>query len=96
MNALRQLAIKEGLVSEQDLLDKGKSAWVENDLCVSCLTCVRVCPWQIPKINDQGRAVIDPQECRACGICVTECPAQAIKLNESEDERLIAACGTSQ
>lgn len=94
MNALRQLAIQEGLVTEQDLLDKGKSAWVEKDLCVSCLTCVRICPWQIPKINDQGRAVIDPQECRACGICVAECPAQAIKLNESEDERLIAACGT--
>lgn len=96
MNALRQLAIQEGFVTEHDLLDKGKSAWVEKDLCVSCLTCVRVCPWQIPKINDQGRAVIDPQECRACGICVTECPAQAIKLNESEDERLIAACGTSR
>ena len=96
MTALRQLAMKEGLVTEQDLLDKGKSAWVEKELCISCLTCVRVCPWQIPKINDQGRAVIDPQECRACGICETECPAQAIKLNESEDERLIAACGASQ
>ncbi|PKN44936.1 MAG: 4Fe-4S ferredoxin, partial [Deltaproteobacteria bacterium HGW-Deltaproteobacteria-16] len=64
--------------------------------CVSCLTCVRVCPWRIPKIDGQGKAAIDPQECRGCGICPSECPAQAIRLNESEDERLIAACGTNK
>ena len=96
MVALRQLAVKAGYISEQDLLDKGKAAWVERDLCVSCLTCVRVCPWRIPKLDDQGKAVIDPLECRGCGICPSECPAQAIRLNESEDERLIAACGANQ
>jgi heterodisulfide reductase subunit C len=75
------------------MLDNGKAAWVERDQCVSCLTCVRVCPWEIPKIDDQGVAAIDIKDCRACGICVGECPAQAIKLNVSEDEKLIAACG---
>lgn len=92
---LRQLAIKQGYVTEQDLRDRGKIAWVEDEQCVSCLTCVRVCPWRIPKISDQGVAEIDPHTCRACGICATECPAQAIKLNESQDERLIAACGSN-
>jgi heterodisulfide reductase subunit C len=96
MVALRQLALEQGIVTEQDLLDKGKAAWVEKDLCVSCLTCVRVCPWRIPEIDDGGKAVIDPQECRGCGICPSECPAQAIKLNESEDERLLAASGFAQ
>lgn len=96
MVALRQLAMKAGYITSQDLLDKGKAAWVERDLCVSCLTCVRVCPWRIPKIDDQGKAAIDPQECRGCGICPSECPAQAIRLNESEDARLIAACGANQ
>ena len=96
MTAIRQLAFDEGYVTEKDLLEKGKSAWVERDLCVACLTCVRVCPWRIPKIDDQGVAVIDPMECRACGICPAECPAQAIRLNESEDERLIATCGTGR
>ena len=95
MAALRHIASKEGYVTEQDLRDKGKTAWVERDLCVSCLTCVRICPWRIPEIDKQGVAVIDFQECRACGICAAECPAQAIRLNESEDERLIAACGSS-
>lgn len=96
MVALRQLAMQAGKITEQDLLDKGKAAWVERDLCVSCLTCVRGCPWRIPKIDSDGKAAIDANECRGCGICPTECPAQAIRLNESEDERLIAACGTAR
>jgi len=93
MGALAKLALQEGYVSEQDLIDKGKAAQVERDLCVSCLTCVRICPWSIPRIDTQGVAVIDVETCRACGICVEECPARAITLNESEDARLIAACG---
>lgn len=93
MGALAKIALQEGYVSEQDLIDKGKAAQVDRDLCVACLTCVRVCPWSIPKIDKQGVAVIDVEACRACGICVEECPARAIRLNESEDERLIAACG---
>ncbi len=96
MLAVRQLAMENGYITEQDLLDKGKAAWVDRDLCVACLTCVRVCPWRIPRIDDQGKAAIAPHDCRGCGICPGECPAQAIHLNESEDARLIAACGTAQ
>ena len=93
MSALRDLAMQEGIITEENLREKGKAAWVERDLCVSCLTCVRVCPWEIPQIDRQGIADITARTCRGCGICVAECPAQAIRLNESEDEKLIAACG---
>lgn len=93
MQALFRLAMKKGYVTEKKLVAMGKAAEVRRDRCVSCLTCVRVCPWEIPKIDQSGFATIDVEECRACGICVAECPAQAITLNESKDERLIAACG---
>jgi len=93
MGALAKLALKKGYVTEADLVAKGKAAQVQRDLCVSCLTCVRVCPWDIPRIDEGGRAVIDVQECRACGICVTECPARAIVLHAGKDEQLLAACG---
>ena len=96
IGALRAMALEEGYVTIDDLIAKGKIATVERDLCVACLTCVRVCPWQIPQIDKDGKAAIDPKQCRACGICPTECPAQAIRLNQSEDERLLAACGTGK
>lgn len=94
--ALRQLAFDQGYVSEEDLRQKGKVAFVERDRCVACLTCVRVCPWRIPKIDEGGVAQIGARECRACGICVAECPARAITLNQSEDERLLASCGSAR
>ncbi|MBU0673713.1 MAG: 4Fe-4S dicluster domain-containing protein [Proteobacteria bacterium] len=96
MSAIREMALDQGYLNEQDLRDKGKVAWVERDLCVSCLTCVRICPWRIPAIDEKGVATIDARKCKGCGICPAECPAQAIRLNESEDARLIAACGTAQ
>ncbi len=93
IGAVAKLALKKGYVTREQLVAKGKAAEVQRDLCVSCLTCVRVCPWSIPKIDGGGVAVIEVETCRACGICVAECPAQAIVLKESEDERLLAACG---
>ncbi|MFP3983043.1 MAG: 4Fe-4S dicluster domain-containing protein [Desulfurivibrionaceae bacterium] len=93
ISALHEYALDQGIITEQDLRDKGKAAWVERNLCVSCLTCVRVCPWEIPELDSEGIAGIDARECRACGICVYECPARAIRLNQSEDEKLIAAAG---
>jgi heterodisulfide reductase subunit C len=96
MATLAGLALKKGYITEEQLVEKGKAARVQRDLCVSCLTCVRVCPWEVPKIDADGVAAINVTDCKACGICVAECPAQAITLNESEDERLIAACGINQ
>lgn len=96
VNSLRQMAFEQNYIDEAGLRDQGKTAWVERDLCVSCLTCVRVCPWKVPQLDDQGVADINAMDCRACGICVAECPAQAIQLNQAEDERLIAACGSSR
>jgi len=93
VTALRLLAFDQRYVSEQDLRERGKAAFVQRDRCAACLTCVRVCPWRIPEIDGDGVAMISARECRACGICVAECPAQAITLNQSKDERLLAACG---
>jgi heterodisulfide reductase subunit C len=91
MTAIQKMAMQEGIITEQDLREKGKIAWVERDQCVSCLTCVRVCPYEVPVIDDKGVATINAETCRGCGICVSECPAKAIKQPESADDRLIAA-----
>lgn len=63
---------------------------VNKDLCVACLTCVRVCPYKIPLIGEDQVAEIDPAECQACGICVTECPALAIDFRRNQEKELLA------
>ncbi len=63
-------------------------AVVNSSLCVGCLTCVRICPFEVPRIDAElagvgsisGVAVIEEAECRGCGVCVAACPAGAIAI----------------
>ena len=57
---------------------------VDQEKCVSCLTCVHVCPYSAPYVNEKGKAEINSAKCMGCGICVSECPAHAIQLRHFE------------
>jgi len=66
------------------------SAKVDPDKCVSCLTCLRVCPHDAPEIlrcqqRKKHLAYIEPLECMSCGICIALCPAKAIAFVEPEE-----------
>jgi NADPH-dependent glutamate synthase beta subunit-like oxidoreductase/coenzyme F420-reducing hydrogenase delta subunit/Fe-S-cluster-containing hydrogenase component 2 len=54
----------------------GGGAEVMIDKCAACLTCLRVCPFDIPKVTDVAR--IESSLCQACGMCIAACPANAI------------------
>lgn len=66
------------------------TAEVNPDKCASCLICVRSCPYEVPKINQDGKSEIDAALCHGCGVCASECPAKAIKLNWYEDDQLLS------
>jgi len=59
------------------------------DKCATCLTCLRVCPYHVPYLDDRGTIQIPADQCQACGICVAECPARAIVLRKPYDRRHI-------
>jgi len=70
---------------------------VDQTKCVGCLTCVRTCPFEIPKVRYsdvgvggiRGAAYIDPALCTGCGTCTGECPAKAIQLVNYRDEQIL-------
>jgi len=65
----------------------GGGAYVDTGKCAACLTCVRVCPYDVPIIKE-GAAFIDPTECQACGVCASECPAKAITMKLYSEDQL--------
>ncbi|MGD8561374.1 MAG: FAD-dependent oxidoreductase [Desulfarculaceae bacterium] len=67
----------------------GVVATVDPNKCSVCLTCVRTCPYGVPKIKD-GAAYIEVAECYGCGACVAECPGKAITLQHFTDEQILA------
>jgi len=85
------------LLAKEPLYYGGPIAVVEQNKCVGCLTCVRTCPFSIPKVRDEfigvggivGAAHIEPALCQGCGTCTAECPAKAIQLVAYLDAQLM-------
>jgi heterodisulfide reductase subunit A len=96
-NALAAAARALTFLSKEPLYIGGTIAVVDQNKCVGCLTCVRTCPFEIPRIDPTqhgvgelvGAAWIDPALCHGCGTCTGECPATAIQLVNYRDEQML-------
>jgi len=78
------------ILSKPNLMVGGVVSVVDASKCVACLTCVRSCPFDVPKINSEGVASIEAAACQGCGICTSLCPRKAIKLQHYSDDQVIA------
>jgi heterodisulfide reductase subunit A len=78
------------ILSKDKMLVGGVVAVVNGEKCAACLTCVRVCPYEVPFINTRGEAEIEVSRCKGCGTCVAECPARAIELMHFRTDQLEA------
>jgi heterodisulfide reductase subunit A-like polyferredoxin len=76
------------ILSRETLTAGGRFAVVDETRCTGCLTCLRICPFNVPRIKPDrsgvggllGAAYIEAAVCQGCGSCAAECPAQAIQL----------------
>jgi len=91
MQAQAAAAKAATFLSKENILVEGTITVVEEDKCVACLTCVRVCPYNTPEINkEKGVAEIAPANCHGCGVCVSECPGKALQLQQYKDEQVFS------
>jgi ferredoxin len=63
---------------------KIKKAFVDEDYCVACGSCVKVCPKSAINVFNGIMARVDMSKCIGCGKCAKECPASVIKVQEVE------------
>ena len=85
------------ILAQESMLTNARVAVVDPLKCVGCLTCVRICPYDVPKIRSQftgvgnivGAAYIEPAICHGCGTCASECPARAIQLMHYTDAQTL-------
>jgi heterodisulfide reductase subunit A len=84
----RAAAARAATVLSKTHLDIGAQvSEVQQDKCISCMTCVHVCPYGAPFANVDNKGEIAAAKCMGCGICVSECPARAIQLNHFESKQ---------
>ena len=84
----RAAAARAATVLSKTHLDvSAQVSYVNQDRCISCMTCVTVCPYSAPFCNLDGKGQIEGAKCMGCGICVSECPARAIQLHHFETDQ---------
>jgi len=76
------------LLSRKEMTFPGVISKVQPEKCAVCLTCVRLCPYGAPFINEDHKAEIVPALCQGCGICSSVCPAAAIELQHFTSEQV--------
>ena len=65
------------------------TAWVEEELCSGCKTCIPLCPYSaISRDPQKGVAVIDQSLCKGCGTCVAACPSGAAQQHLFTDVQI--------
>ncbi len=77
------------LLSKETLGVSGIIAKHNREICMSCLTCVRHCPFGAPFIDEDGRVSHNEVKCMGCGICAGICPAKAFQVNNFTDDQIL-------
>jgi len=80
-----------GVLAQEQMYLGGPVACVDPQKCVICLTCVRTCPFGVPRVDQyQGVVAIEPAACQGCGSCASACPRKAIQVRHYRDKQYIS------
>lgn len=61
---------------------KRRRAAVNQNDCVACGCCMKVCPLSAIRVVRGVAAQVDESKCVGCGKCARECPASVIEIRE--------------
>lgn len=73
---LKNNLLLQGITKSNLILKLIIMAYVINDDCIACGTCIDECP--VDAISEGDIYKIDPELCTDCGACADVCPTDAI------------------
>jgi heterodisulfide reductase subunit A len=77
------------MFSKKELLTEPLIAWVDEDLCVACKTCIDACPYDAREYDEEKKVVLVKEAlCQGCGSCVVACAAGATQQKNLADSQL--------
>jgi heterodisulfide reductase subunit A len=63
-------------------------AYVIEEECSGCKTCIPLCPYSAITFREDNRAGVNPVLCKGCGTCVAACPSGSLRQRMFEDDEL--------
>ena len=87
---LKNLGMGSGSRAGKMEQHKSGKPHVEQELCVGCGMCGKICAHDAPHIIN-GKSAIDHDKCVGCGRCIAVCPRDAI-VNDNDSSNRILNC----
>ncbi|SHE61691.1 glycyl-radical enzyme activating protein [Alkalibacter saccharofermentans] len=66
--------------SNPESIKNRKEIFWQEDKCISCLTCLSVCPEKAVRISDEKKIFIDLNICKLNELCIKNCPSGALDI----------------
>ncbi len=65
------------------------TAYVREELCSGCKTCISLCPFGTLSADALlGKVALNDALCKGCGTCVAACPSGALQQHLFTDEEI--------
>ena len=77
-------------LSSDEITASGLVAEIDNELCVGCKVCLKLCPYNAIAKSEEDEIVINKLLCKGCGVCGASCPERAINVNHFTYEQLLS------
>jgi len=84
-------ASRASTIISKDVLEvEGAIAEVDEDLCVGCGICIKICPYNAISKDENGIAHVTEASCKGCGLCGATCPENAITNHHFTTKQILA------
>lgn len=84
-------ASRASTIISKDVLEvEGAIAEVDEDLCVGCGICIKICPYNAISKDKNGIAHVTEASCKGCGLCGATCPENAITNHHFTTKQILA------
>ena len=82
------------LLAKKEMETEAAISVVNEELCIGCGRCTKVCPYGAANLVQRGfgvfKANVNSALCKGCGACAAECPTGAMEARHFNDEELYA------
>jgi heterodisulfide reductase subunit A len=78
------------IISKDQVTVEGAVSEIDQEKCISCEICIKVCPYKAIFKNDEQKVLVQKVLCKGCGVCSSTCPQLAIEMHHFTSDQVFS------
>jgi len=78
------------ILGAKEMISSGLVAEVNEEVCVGCGVCVKLCPYNAISKDEAGIVSVNELLCKGCGVCGASCPESAIIIHHFTKDQILS------